>query len=153
MKLQLFLVIFAAFVLGMLATALLNEVTFASASPEQLSPASRVSENQIQIFSDHVAIQIPNVQWASFTDTNSMDPLLDVGAHGLQIIPSKKSDIHVGDIITYKYDTERIIHRVVYISQDSKGWYCIVKGDNNKVADPGKVRFKQIDRLLIGILY
>ncbi len=138
---------------GMLVTAIFYEIPFASASPEQLSPTDRVSEDQVLIFPDYILINIKNAKWASFADTNSMDPLIDKGANALQVIPQTPTEIQVGDVISYQHEGDRIIHRVVYIGEDEQGWYCIVKGDNNKVSDPGKVRFDKIDRVLFGVLY
>jgi hypothetical protein len=34
-----------------------------------------------------------------------------------------------------------------------RGFYFIVKGDNNRVSDPGKIRFEQIDRVLFAIIW
>ena len=34
-----------------------------------------------------------------------------------------------------------------------EGIYFILKGDNNPEQDPGRVRFKQIKRVLIGVIY
>lgn len=153
MKWSFYVALLLSLITGMLIAALFYEMPLANAAPEQLSPSSRVTEEQVLVFSDHIRIQVKNAQWATFTDTNSMDPLIDAGANALQVIPDHPDEIHVGDVITYARGDQRIIHRVVYIGQDTVGWYCIVKGDNNKIADPGKIRFEQIDRVLFGILY
>ena len=34
-----------------------------------------------------------------------------------------------------------------------KGWYCIMKGDNNPEPDPGRVRFSQLRRVVVAIIY
>jgi len=84
-----------------------------------------------------------------------MDPVLDEKANAIEIIPKSNNNIHVGDIISYKsdYADGTIIHRVIRIGNDEKGWYCIVKGDNNQSPDPGKIRFNQIKRVLVAIIY
>jgi uncharacterized protein (UPF0248 family) len=46
-----------------------------------------------------------------------------------------------------------IIHRVVKIGQDSEGWYAILKGDNLSQEDPEKVRFDQVQRVVVAIIY
>ena len=103
---------------------------------DQLSPSNRVFENQIQVFDDKVVIDVSGAQWARFTDTNSMDPTLDIGANALQLIPQSPSEIKVGDIISFtNSDNEKIIHRVIYKGVDEKGTYFITKGDNNVVSD------------------
>ena len=122
---------------------------------ERPSPSDRIKENQIKVYEDKVVIQINNAKWAGFTDTNSMDPLLDEDSNAIQIIPESEDEILVGDIITYESELMDglIIHRVIVISEDEQGKYFIAKGDNNPDPDPEKIRFSQIKRILVGILY
>ncbi|MFH1398554.1 MAG: hypothetical protein ABIG95_00400 [Candidatus Woesearchaeota archaeon] len=123
--------------------------------PEKPSPCDRVKESQILVFNDHILINVKNAEWATFTDTNSMDPVIDSGANALEYIPAAAEEICVGDIVSYRsrYADGIIIHRVVEISTDSQGWYAVMKGDNNPYSDPGRVRFDQIERVVIGIIY
>jgi len=122
---------------------------------EKASPCDRVRESQILVFEDKIIIDFQNAEWATFTDTNSMDPVIDAGANALEYVPQSADEICVGDIVSYKskYADGVIIHRVVDINQDSKGWYAIMKGDNNAYKDPGRVRFEQIQRVVIGVIY
>jgi len=122
---------------------------------ERASPSDWIKEDQIKVYNDRVIIDLKDAEWASFTNTNSMDPVLDEKANAIEIIPKSVDDIHVGDIISYNsnYVDGTIIHRVIKIGSDEKGWYCIVKGDNNQSPDPGKIRFNQIKRILVGIIY
>ena len=122
---------------------------------EKDSPGDWIKEDQIKVYNDKVIINLKDAEWASFIDTNSMDPVLDETANAIQIIPKSTDDIKVGDIISYKsdYADGTIIHRVIRIGNDEKGWYCIVKGDNNQSPDPGKIRFNQIKRVLVAIIY
>jgi hypothetical protein len=122
---------------------------------ERPSPYDRVPESKILVEKDKIVINVPNAQWSKFTDTNSMDPVIDEGANAIQIVPTDRSQIHVGDIVSYESDYAEgiIIHRVIEIGYDEKGWYCIMKGDNNPNNDPGKVRFSQIRRVVIAIIY
>lgn len=124
-------------------------------SIEIASPFDRVKESQIKVYKDKIIIEVENAEWASFIDTNSMDPIIDKEANAIQIIPESYNDIHIGDIISYKskYADGIFIHRVVEVGFDPDGWYCITKGDNNPEADPGKIRFSQISRVLIAIIY
>ena len=128
---------------------------FIMANPDVSSPADHISESQIQVFDDRVVIKIDNPQWARFTDTNSMDPVLDKEANAIEIIPQSTADIYVGDIISYEniISAGTIIHRVVEIGQDDKGWFAITKGDNNPSPDPMKVRFEDVRRLVVAIVY
>lgn len=149
------------FLAGFVTAGVLFLVPSASATgsvvaPDQYSPQNHVNEDQILVYEDRVVLDVPNVKWASIADTNSMDPFFDSDANALQIIPRDPSDIAIGDIVSYSPQgspAKHVIHRVVYIGEDEDGLYFILKGDNNKVSDPGKVRFEQIDRVLIGIIY
>ena len=71
------------------------------------------------------------------------------------IIPKSSDEIKIGDIISYgtHYNDDIIIHRVTKIGKDAEGWYAIAKGDNNAISDPEKIRFSQVKRILVGILY
>jgi len=122
---------------------------------EQPSPYDWVKENKIIVEKNKVTINIDNAQWSKFTDTNSMDPVIDQGANAIQIVPDNVAQIHVGDIVSYdsKYAKGTIIHRVIEVGYDAEGWYCIMKGDNNPNNDPGKIRFSQIKRVVVAIIY
>lgn len=122
---------------------------------ERASPADRISQNNIHVLGDKVIFDVNDPEWAMFTDTNSMDPVFDAGANAIEIIPKSESEIEVGDIVSYKseYADGTIIHRVAAIGQDENGWYAVMKGDNNANADPGKIRFNQIQRVVVAIIY
>lgn len=133
-----------------------TESLLSSGSPkEQNSPYDRITEDQIKVYNDRVIIYLTDPEWASFTDTNSMDPVIDIGANAIEIVPKSEDQIHVGDIVSYDsdYADGTIIHRVVEINHDSDGWYARMKGDNLENIDPGKIRFDQIERVLVGIIY
>ncbi len=119
------------------------------------SPSDWITQQQIHMYSDKVVIDLENPQWAIFTDTNSMDPVIDAGAHAIEIIPESPEDISVGDIVSYKseYADGTVIHRVIEVDEDSEGWYFKAKGDNNPFEDPGKIRFEQVRRVLVAIIY
>ena len=120
---------------------------------EITSPSDRVNDSKIKIFKNKVSIYLNDTFKANFNNTHSMEPTLDQYSTGLEIEPTSKEDIHVGDIISYSTkDNTTVIHRVVFIGYDPE-WYVLTKGDNNSQNDPGKVRFSNINRILIGILY
>jgi len=124
-------------------------------SKERTSPGDRITEDQIHVYSDTVILEIKNPEWSTFTDTNSMDPVIDQGANAIHVVPESSDEIQVGDIVAYEsvYSTGTIIHRVIEIGEDDDGVYYILKGDNNPMPDPGKVRFDQIKRVLVAIIY
>ena len=121
---------------------------------EQFSPFNRISQDNIHVYSDRVTIDIDNPIWASFADTNSMDPLLDEGSYGIEIRPNSENEINVGDVAAYKSSNgDIIIHRVVEIDEDDEGVYFVFKGDNVPYVDPEQVRFEQIEGILVAVIY
>ncbi len=119
------------------------------------SPHDWVSMNNIKVYDNQVVITLPHPEWAQYLDTNSMDPVIDASANTIQLVPQKEDDLHVGDIVAYesKYHDGIITHRVVDIGEDADGWYAILKGDNNQKQDPGKIRFPQIKRVVVAVIY
>ena len=122
------------------------------------SPADHIREEDIVVLRSGVRLNIQDVEWTRFTDTNSMDPLIDVGANGLHVVPASPADLSVGDVISYTptivgYEDKIIIHRIIKVGEDEQGWYAVAQGDNLPEPDPGKVRFSQVKRVLIGVIY
>lgn len=148
------LVVFS-FLCGMLTPSLLQTPQYPSGAltAEAASPQDWVSEDDIRVYSDRIEIRVDNAKWASFADTNSMDPVFDRGANGIQIVPTRPEQLSVGDVITYDYGGRKIIHRIVEIGQDADGYYFLVKGDNNGAPDPQPVRWRQVERVLIAVVY
>ena len=130
-------------------TVLLDEIV------DQPSPNDWIEEKDIFVTDDQVVIKIDNPKWASFTDTNSMDPILDDKTNAIEIVPQYPGQIEVGDIISYHGDYFKgvVIHRVIEKGVDDEGIYFILKGDNNQEPDPGKVRFDQVERVLVAVIY
>jgi signal peptidase I len=116
------------------------------------APYDFVKQNQIEVYSDKIVINIRDASIGSYAATGSMKPVLDENSNGIRIKPSSEEDIHVGDIITYETDGNLIIHRVVEKGSDENGTYFVPKGDNNSVND-GKIRFKDIRYKTIGLIY
>jgi len=128
---------------------------FAQAPEPKDSPMDRIPEKAIVVYKDRIILDIQNAQWATFTNTHSMEPVITAGANAIEIVPKSEDEIKVGDIVSYKseYAEGYIIHRVVYKGQDEKGTYYIMKGDNILTNDPGRVRFSQIQRVVVAIIY
>lgn len=122
---------------------------------ETPAPYNHIPEKDILVAQDKVIIKVTDPRWATFEDTGSMNPVFDTGANSIQIIPKQPKDIHVGDIVSYssRYSDGAIIHRVVKVGEDNDGWFAELKGDNNFLRDPGKIRFNQIKSLTIAIVY
>jgi len=161
-----FILLFTIFLAGFATASIANTkmdptpsnlapVFHSGASDERLSPQDWIPEKDIHVYDSQVIIDIDNPVWATFTDTNSMDPVFDYGANAIEIIPSAPSQIKPGDIISYESSSfdGAIVHRVIETGVDENGWYAVMKGDNNPSSDPGKVRFSQVKRLVVAIIY
>ena len=147
------------FVIGLvsgmfLVPALLNnEIPFSVAvSGNSDAPGDWIDENQVKVYSDKIVIDIDGASLSKYADSGSMKPVLDRQSNGIRIVPKTENDIKVGDIVSYKNGNELIVHRVVEKSVDEEGVYFILKGDNNNYSD-GKVRFKDIKYVTIGVLW
>ncbi|MFH1064634.1 MAG: signal peptidase I [Candidatus Woesearchaeota archaeon] len=124
-------------------------------SPERLSPSDHIKENQIHVYDNNIVLDVKGASWAAFTDTNSMDPFFDETANSIEIRPASSAEVNPGDVISYRSSITDglIVHRVISKGVDSAGDFFIVKGDNNPMQDPEKIRFNQIHGVLIGIIY
>ena len=124
-------------------------------SPEIDSPGDHIKEEQIHVYNDRVVIDVAGATWASFSDTNSMDPFLDERSNSIEIKPDAPESIKEGDIISYysSITGDLLVHRVISVDIDDSGVYYILKGDNNNIRDPEKVRFNQVHGVLVGIIY
>lgn len=121
---------------------------------EAPSPRDRIKLSDIRLTDNNLIVTIANPVVAEFMETGSMLPVLSSTTTAIQIIPEAKSDIHPGDIVSYRLESGSIIiHRVIEVGTDFTGWYAITKGDNNPLPDKDKVRFEQIERILIAIFY
>ncbi len=145
------------FVLGVILFSLAviseKQMPASSTALELDSPNDWIKENQISVYSNRVVLNIKDATWASFTNTNSMDPVIDTGANALEILPKTANDIKVGDIISYQSSYGVIIHRVIEKGADKDGMYYVVKGDNNPAQDPNKVRFKDVKGVVVAVIY
>ncbi len=144
-----------SFITGFLTASIGDQLQYptGAVSAQKASPQNWIAQEQIRVYPDHVRIEIEGARWARFAPTGSMDPVLDQGAHGIQIVPQYPEQIAIGDIITYRHQGRSIIHRVVDIQYDVHGLYYTLKGDNNPEPDPVRVRFEDVERILVAIIY
>ncbi|MEK6922639.1 MAG: hypothetical protein AABX08_02460 [Nanoarchaeota archaeon] len=119
------------------------------------SPRDRIKEDQIHVFRDRIVIDVEGASWSKYANTNSMDPFIDEGANGIEIMPESEDELYVGDVVAYEsqYVQGLTVHRIVEIGNDGTGKYFVLKGDNLDMEDPEKVRFSQIKYVLIGVIY
>jgi len=150
------LLILTVFLLGMVSSSVIPiEMPFGNKTAEINSPHDWIKSNEIHAYNDKVILDVENPVLVAIADTNSMDPVIDEYANAIEIYPKSTDDIHVGDIVSYKskYMENNIIHRVVEINEDKEGWYAVMKGDNLNQTDPEKVRFEQIKRIVVAVVY
>jgi len=152
------MLLFAGISIGVLiifGTQSIYEATAFEKPKERPSPFNHIKEDQIKVFANRVRLDIDNPSWSRFAATKSMDPTIDEGANGIEIKPKSRKDLHVGDIVAYnsEYTSVPLAHRIIEIAQDSEGWYAILKGDNNLRADPGRIRFHQIETIIVTLIY
>lgn len=152
-----FAVFLAVSLLALSANTILTKIEprteYGNSNSTGIMPFDRISQEKIAVFSDKAIISVQGLKWANFSSTGSMLPVLGSGAHAIQVAPRNAYDVKAGDIISYNLDNKIIIHRVIETGEDEFGWYAITQGDNNPEPDPYPVRFFQIDRIVVGIIY
>ncbi len=118
------------------------------------SPYDFIKEDNIYSKDNKLVINISNFTLSRYSPSGSMSPVLNENSTGVNIKPDFPERIHVGDIISY-YQKQGglIVHRVVEKNSDEYGVYFIVKGDNAEFSDKEKIRFKDIDSVLVAIIY
>lgn len=165
---KLILLLTIVFLIGFATNSLISSITDSNGSfpilkalngfnsPKDVdSPANHITNKQIHVYDNRILLDIEEAEWSIFSDTNSMDPVLDKDSNGIEIKPKYPSKISVGDIISFRSNIVdgTIVHRVIEIGEDEKGWFARTKGDNNPSIDPEKVRFNQIEGVVVAIIY
>jgi len=116
------------------------------------APSDFIDEDKILTYPNKVVLEIENYSLSRYASSGSMIPLFDSGANGIGIKPKSEDELHVGDIITFRQGNDLIVHRIIEKGIDEQGYFFITKGDNNNVTD-GKIRFSQIDSVLVVLIY
>lgn len=118
-------------------------------------PMDRIKNEQIEIYDRKVVLNVEGAKWRYMIDSNSMDPLLDLGSSIITITPKTENDLKIGDIIVFKanFSEYDVVHRIINITKDANETYFITKGDNVEFQDPSKIKFEEIIEVVIGILY
>lgn len=115
-------------------------------------PSDFVKDENVKIYEDKIVIEIEGARLSTYDSTGSMLPTLGKGVSGLTVEPKSADEIDVGDIVSFKRNGKLIVHRVVRKGIDGGGVYFVTKGDNSP-ADDGKIRFEDIERVLVGLVY
>ena len=101
------------FVLGFLSLGEKHIPASFFTSPEVQSPGDWIQDKHVNVYDDKVVIAIDKPIWASFANTNSMDPLLDEKSNAIEIKPKSADQVQVGDIISYHTEYGTVIHRII----------------------------------------
>ena len=125
---------------------------FEGAIDNPKAPSDFISEDNILTYPNRVVLELEDYKISRYAPTKSMVPVLDAGANGIGITPESADDLSVGDIITFRDGNDLIVHRIIEKGVDFEGDYFITKGDNNTISD-GKVRFDQVDTVLVALIY
>jgi len=120
---------------------------------ERNSPQDFLDDSRIVVFNNRVMFFIDEPILMKFTDTNSMDPVFDVEANGILIKPENTEGVKVGDIVSYNVGDKKVIHRVIKIDNDERGWYAILRGDNEELYNLNKIRFEDVHGVMVAIIY
>jgi hypothetical protein len=114
----------------------------------------RISENQISVFPYRLVIE-GDYYISEYVNSDSMLPTLDYGSNGIQITVNDKTELYIGDIISYipVGQNVTIVHRIIDEGIDEQGKYYITRGDNLITSDPFKIRRPQIKRVIVGVLW
>jgi len=119
---------------------------------DESAPSDYLGNGDIVVYSDRVVLKVGDAGISNYAPTGSMLPVLHENANGITVKPESAENIEVGDIISYWNDGDLIAHRVVEKGTDGLGIYYVAKGDNSTLAD-GKIRYDQIEHVLVGVIY
>jgi len=141
------------FLFGILAAQVWDNYTNYSLTGSVIRelPSDSVEEKHILVYDDKVVLLVNGATLSNYDSTRSMYPVLGEGVNGIRIVPLSADEIKVGDIISFRYDEEIIVHRVVEIGNDSDGVYFIMKGDNSDKFE--KIRFEDVEYKTIALIY
>ncbi len=116
------------------------------------APRDFISEDNITVYPDKIVLNIENYTLSRYSFSDSMVPVFDSNANGVEVKPQSPDELNIGDIITFHEGNKLIVHRIIKKGIDEEGLYFITKGDNNDIPD-GKVRFNEIESKLVAIIY
>jgi len=101
---------------------------------------------------DYVKITHDCISIGEIEGSGSMEITFGKGHNLITTECFNKDKLSTGDIIGYEMMKSHIVHRIVKIDEDNKGWYAVTQGDNCNYKDE-KVRFDQIEVLVLGVVY
>lgn len=152
-KLLTFLYVFLFFLVGFLIGQTWDSVFYGGVTGLAVdTPSDFVEDDKITIYDDRVVIELSNAKLSTYGSTGSMLPTLGAGVNGVSVVLESPDEIEVGDIVSFRRGRDLVVHRVVRKGLDDEGIYFVTKGDNSPV-DDGKIRFDDIERKLVALIY
>jgi len=142
-----------AFLFGFLSASWMDGFSGSGLTGRSIDvPSDHFDSKDILVYDDRVVIKVQGAKVTGYDSTGSMLPTLGSGINGISVIPKSEGEISVGDIVSHRKGGEMIVHRVIEKGVDEEGTYFITRGDNSPVSD-GKIRFDEIERVLVGLVY
>jgi hypothetical protein len=145
------------FVIGFLLGSLLSTIDLSQASSlkakEIPSPQIRIGTDSIAFLPDKVIINKPGIMGSTYTNTNSMDPILDQGMTGLSYPVNKDTELYEGDIITYDINGRLYTHTIKYILQNNNEKIYIVSGTTSNFLLNSKVPHNKVLYVKVGNIF
>jgi len=131
-----------------------KEVVVETGTIERPSSRDIIPYSAIKVEGSKVAVDFGGaVEIADIADTNSMDPVFDIGHNVILLKDFDHSQLAVGDVIVYQLYGGKVIHRIVEITQEAGERLYKLKGDNNPTADPYLIKDEHIKYLMVGVVY
>lgn len=122
-----------------------------------ISPCKKLDKKTIGFFSEKIIMNMTgiNYTYSSVWGTGSMLPFISKDSITLGMVLDNKTQICVGDIISYLPENEsiEILHQIVGVGEDDKGLYYTAKGYNYKTKDKEKIRREQIKKVVFAVVY
>lgn len=125
-------------------------------SGEVPSPRANIEKSDVWYDRPQVVIEdvLPPVWLTTVQPSNSMEPLIDEGHIViLSANPKYLDDLKEGDIIVFDRAGRQIIHSIINIGRDTKGWYCYTQGLNLTKPDPDVVRLPDVKWVALGVIW
>ena len=120
------------------------------------SPRYEIKWEDINYYSSNqmLEIAIDNAKLSTVQNTNSMEPLIDVG-HRIILSDSSKylDNLNLGDIIIWNQGRGDIIHSIVEIGSDNLGTYYRTQGLYLNSKDPELIRKVSIKYVCLGVIW
>jgi hypothetical protein len=157
MKHWLLVGILLAILAPVVLAAPVNETVLEDADVQKVpwvAPPVRLTKKNILLEGNHLRLEYPCLDVKRVGKGISMIPISQVGHRYVLTSCFQKKDIQVGDIIVYDlWGVSLVVHQVVEIGEDEKGWYARTRGTNNWGADLVPVRFDWVKYIAVGVLW